>query len=220
MRCNFSTTDMKRQQLAQAFLGLVVLVLIWLAWPGAESSNDPSNPSKTESTANHEQSSLDSPSMGRDNRQRRPRNPERPVEDAGIDRILTNQAVDDDEAARMLREIAEDQGVPLSVRKDALGHGVLLNLSVFATMAADAELPEEMAEVLFDEVRNAGGDLALQLRAFMDFLNHPSAEIREDAKDTLAFLLDDDLSEDDIDTLKKKAAEKLAELEAEKLKDE
>ena len=220
MRCNFSTTDMKRQQLAQAFLGLVVLVLIWLAWPGAETSYDPSNPSKTESRDNHKQSSLDSPSMGRDNRQRRPRNPERPVEDAGIDRILTNQAVDDDEAARMLREIAEDQGVPLSVRKDALGHGVLLNLSVFATMAADAELPEEMAEVLFDEVRNAGGDLALQLRAFMDFLNHPSAEIREDAKDTLAFLLDDDLSEDDIDTLKKKAAEKLAELEAEKLKDE
>ena len=211
---------MKRQQLAQAFLGLVVLVLIWLAWPGAETSYDPSNPSKTESRDNHKHSSLDSPSMGRDNRQRRPRNPERPVEDAGIDRILTNQAVDDDEAARMLREIAEDQGVPLSVRKDALGHGVLLNLSVFATMAADAELPEEMAEVLFDEVRNAGGDLALQLRAFMDFLNHPSAEIREDAKDTLAFLLDDDLSEDDIDTLKKKAAEKLAELEAEKLKDE
>jgi len=211
---------MKRKQLAQAFLGLVVLVLIWLAWPGAESSDDPSNPSKTETRANHKQSSLDSPGMGRDNRQRRPRNPEPPAEDAGIDRILTNQAVDDDEAARMLREIAEDQAVPLSVRKDALGHGVLLNLNEFATMAADPELPEEMAEVLFDAVRNAGDDLALQLRALLDFLNHPSTEIREDAKDTLAFLLDDDLSEDDTDTLKKKAAEKLAELDATKLMDE
>jgi hypothetical protein len=211
MRCNFSTTDMKRQQLAQAFLGLVVLVLIWLAWPGAESSDDPSNPSKTETRANHKQSSLDSPSMGRDNRQRRPRNPEPPAEDAGIDRILTNQALDDKEAARMLREIAEDQAVPLSVRKDSMEHGVLLNLNEFATMAADPELPEEMAEALFDAVRNHGDDLALQLRALLDFLNHPSTEIREDAKDTLAFLLGDDLGKDDIETLKKKAAEKLAE---------
>jgi hypothetical protein len=202
---------MKRQHLTQIFLGLVVIFFIWLAWPRAESSDDPSNPSKTETRAIHKQSSLESPGMGRDTRQRRPRNPEPPAEDAGIDRILTNQAVDDDEAARMLREIAEDQGVPSSVRKDALGHGVLLNLNEFATMAADPELPEEMAEVLFDAVRNHGEDLALQLRAFMDFLNHPSTEIHEDAKDTLAFLLGDDLGKDDIETLKKKAAEKLAE---------
>ena len=155
--------------------------------------------------------------MGRDTRPRRLRNPNSAVEDGGIDRILTNEALDDDEAARMLREIAEDQGVPSSVRKDAMEHGVLLNVSEFAPMAADPELPEEMAEALFDAVRNHGGDLALQLRAFMDFLNHPSAEIREDAKDTLAFLLGDDLGKDDVETLTKKADEELAELEAEKL---
>ena len=198
--------------MTQVFLGLVLLVLIWLAWPGTKSSDDPSNPSKTETRANHKQGSLDSPGMGRDTRQRRPRNPNSAVEDAGIDRILTNQALDDDDAARMLREIAEDQRVEPFVRKEAMEHGVLLNLSGFATMAADPELPEEMAEALFDAVRNYGDDMALQLRAFMDFLNHPSAEIREDAKDTLAFLLGDDLGEDDIETLKKKAAEKLAEL--------
>lgn len=50
----------------------------------------------------------------------------------------------------------------------------------------------------------------------MDFLNHPSAEIREDARDTLAFLLGDDLGKDDIETLTKKAAAELAEHEAEK----
>lgn len=155
--------------------------------------------------------------MGRDTRQRRLRNPNSAVEDGGIDRILTNQALDDDEAARMLREIAEDQGVPSSVRKDAMEHGVLLNVSGFAPMAADPELPEEMAEALFDAVRNHGGDLALQLRTLMDFINHPSEEIREDAKDTLAFLLGDDLGKDDVETLTKKAAEELAELEAEKL---
>lgn len=84
-------------------------------------------------------------------------------------------------------------------------------------MAADPELPEEMAEVLFDKVRNTGDDLALQLRSFMGFLNHPSTEIREDAKDTLAFLLGDDLGKDDVETLTKKAAEELAELESAKL---
>jgi hypothetical protein len=51
----------------------------------------------------------------------------------------------------------------------------------------------------------------------MDFLNHPSAEIREDAKDTLAFLLGDDLGKDDIATLTKKAVAELAELESVKL---
>ena len=83
-------------------------------------------------------------------------------------------------------------------------------------MAADPELPEEMAEALLDAVRNHGDDLPLQLRSFMGLLNHPSAEIREDAKDTLAFLLGDDLGKDDIETLTKKAAEELAEHEAEK----
>jgi hypothetical protein len=222
MRGKFSTTDMKRQQLTQVLLGLVVLVLIWLAWPGTKSSDDSSNPSKTEARANHKQSSLESPGMGRDTRQRRPRNPNSAVEDGGIDRILTNEALDDDDAARMLREIAEDQGVPSSVRKDALEHGVLLNLDldVFAPMAADPELPEEMAEALLDAVRNHGDDLPLQLRAYIDFLNHPSPEIHENAMGTLRHLLKDDLGADDVETLKKKAAAELAEHEAEKLKDE
>jgi hypothetical protein len=216
MRGKFSTTDMKRQQLTQVLLGLVMLVLIWLAWPGTKSADDPSNPSKTETRANLKQSGLDSPGMRRDTRQRRLRNPNSAVEDGGIDRILTNEALDDDDAARMLREIAEDQRMPSSVRKDAMEHGVLLNLSEFAPMAADPELPEEMAEALLDAVRNHGDDLPLQLRSFMGLLNHPSAEIREDAKDTLAFLLGDDLGKDDIETLTKKAAEELAEHEAEK----
>lgn len=219
MRCKSPTPDMKRQQFTQVFLGLVVLVLIWLAWPGTKSSDDPSNPSKTETRANHKQSRLDSPGMGRDTRQRRPRNPGLTNADAGIDRILTNEALDDDEAARMLREIAEDHGVPSSVRKDALEHGVLLNLDldVFAPMAADPELPEEMAEALLDAVRNQGDDLPLQLRAYMDFLNHPSPEIQEDAKDTLAHLLEDDEGKANAKSLINMAAVKLAELEAEKL---
>ena len=118
----------------------------------------------------------------------------------------------------MLRDIAEDQRVEPSVRKDAMEHGVLLNLdlNVFAPMAADPELPEEMAEALLDAVRNHGDDLPLQLRAYMDFLNHPSPQIRENAMGTLRHLLKDDLGADDIETLKKKAAEELAELEAEK----
>lgn len=125
----------------------------------------------------------------------------------------------------MLRDIAEDQRVEPSVRKDAMEHGVLLNLDlkVFAPMAADPELPEEMAEVLLDAVRNHGNNLPLQLRAYMDFLNHPAPEIQKNAMGTLRHLLKDDLGADDVDTLKKKAAEKIAELEeleAEKLKEE
>lgn len=194
-------------------MGLAVLVLIWLAWPGTKSGDDASNPSKTETRANDKRSSLDSSGKARETRQRRLRNSDRAATDTDIDGILRNEALDEEEAAWMLRDIAEDQRVELSVRKDAMEHGVLLDLNVFAPMAADPELPEEMAEVLLDAVRNHGDNLPLQLRAYMDFLNHPSPEIQENAKDTLAFLLKDDLGADDVDTLKKKAAKKIAELE-------
>lgn len=199
-------------------MGLAVLVLIWLAWPGTKSGDDPSNPSKTETRANDKRSSLDSSGKARETRQRRLRNSGSATTDTDIDGILTNKALDEEEAAWMLRDIAEDQRVEPSVRKDAMEHGVLLNLdlNVFAPMAADPELPEEMAEALLDAVRNHGDDLPLQLRAYMDFLNHPSPQIRENAMGTLRHLLKDDLGADDIETLKKKAAEELAELEAEK----
>lgn len=204
---------MKRQRLTQVFLGLAVLVLIWLAWPGTKSGDDPSNPSKTETRANDKRSSLHSSGKARETRQRRLRNSGSAATDTDIDGILRNEALDEEEAAWRLRDIAEDQRVEPSVRKDAMEHGVLLDLNVYAPMAADPELPEEMAETLLDAVRNHGDNLPLQLRAYMDFLNHPSPEIQENAKDTLAFLLKDDLGADDVDTLKKKAAEKIAELE-------
>lgn len=194
-------------------MGLAVLVLIWLAWPGTKSGDDASNPSKTETRANDKRSSLDSSGKARETRQRRLRNSGSAATDTDIDGILRNEALDEEEAAWMLRDIAEDQRVEPSVRKDAMEHGVLLDLNVLAPMAADPELPEEMAETLLDAVRNHGDNLPLQLRAYMDFLNHPFPEIQENAKDTLAFLLKDDLGADDVDTLKKKAAEKIAELE-------
>lgn len=210
---------MKRQRLTQVFLGLAVLVLIWLAWPGTKSGDDASNPSKTETRANDKRSSLDSSGKARETRQRRLRNSGSAATDTDIDGILRNEALDEEEAAWKLRDIAEDQRVEPSVRKDAMEHGVLLNLdlNVFAPMAADPELPVEMAEALLDAVRNHGDDLPLQLRAYMDFLNHPSPEIHEDAKDTLAHLLEDDEGKANAKSLINMAAEKLAELEAEKL---
>jgi hypothetical protein len=124
-------------------------------------------------------------------------------------------ATSNQEVAEQLRAIAQDKRMPENVRAEALGHGVILDLPVFVNMAADTQLPEAMAKELFQHVVNENGNPALQIRAYMDFLNHSSSEIREESKGLLAFVLEDDKGEADEATLIQMADAKLKQIEAE-----
>jgi hypothetical protein len=208
---------MKKQQLLSILIGLSLLLTIYLAWPKTKSANIPNEATNTESS--RKLIGWHSLGIGQNEKQQRHQNNAQSSEDAAIkriDRLINHQTLSNHEVAEQLLIIAEDKRIPEDARAEALGHGLILDLPVFAHMAADANLVEEMAEDLLQHVINENQDPALQIRALKDFLNHQSSEIREEAKQVLAFILGDDSGEADEATLIQMADAKLKQIEAEK----
>jgi hypothetical protein len=210
---------MKKPRLKLILTGLLVLFAIWMVWPETKTAgpseaaeNDPSRSGRN---------GWNLLGFGRDEKESRDPQRVRPSDDSGlqrIDRLINHEALSNREVAEQLLLIAKDQGVSENVRAEALGHGVILELELFANLAADAQLPEEMAENLLHHVMNENRDPALQIRTYKDFLNHSSPEIREKARETLAFILEDDFGKADEAALLQKADAKLKLIEEEKLK--
>ena len=211
---------MKKQKLRIILTALLMLGLIWIAWPEsklADSSGDLSNsePSKKDKRRDWHLfgSAGDDKSNGSKNRTSS-------LVDSGlkrIDRLITHQTLSNEEVAEQLRGIAQDKHMPEKVRSEALGHGVILDLDTFANLSADTQLPVEMAEVFLQHVINENRNPTLQIRTYVNFLNHSSPEIREEVQNLLAFMLEDDAGEKDVPSLLKMAEAKLKQLEAEKL---
>jgi hypothetical protein len=208
---------MKKQQLRRILIGLSLLLTIYLVWPKATSANILNEAAKTES--NRKLIGWHLLGIGPNEKQQRHQNNAQSSEDAAlkrIDRLINHQTLSNHEVAEQLLLIAQDKRIPENARAEALGHGLILDLPVFAHMAADANLVEEMAEDLLQHVINENQDPALQIRALKDFMNHQSSEIREEAKQLLAFILRDDSGEADEATLIQMADAKLKQIEAEK----
>jgi hypothetical protein len=208
---------MKNQRLCLILIGLLLLLTIYLVWPETKSADSPNEATNTES--NRKRIGWHLLGIGQNEKQQRPLNRTQSSGNSAmerIDRLITHQALGNHEVAEQLLIIAKDKRIPENARAEALGHGVILDLPVFAHMAVDSQLPEEMAEDLLQHVINDNGNQALQIRAYVDFLNHSSPEIREEAKQMLAFILEDDLGEADEATLIQMADAKLKQLEAEK----
>lgn len=219
---------MNYQRLRLILTALTLPVLIWFAWPDDESSvggqpkaNDSSSPGKPNRSGLADNDDSEFPRKNRPSSNPQDRNAS--VDEAAMARInslITNETLSNREVAEQLRMIAKDTRMSNEVRSEALGHGLILDSEVFASMAQDTQLPEEMADELLTHVINANDNPALQIQAFKDFLNHPSSEIRDQAKDMLAFILEDDAGEADEPTLRQMADAKLKQLEAEKLAEE
>ena len=209
---------MKNSRLRFLLTCLILLSLIWLVWPDQEASDHLSSDAET----NDKPRSLHIHrfgDLGRETKQDSLLKRSKPSNETGlqrIDRLINHQTLSNHEVAEQLLIIAEDKRIPEDARAEALGHGLILDLPVFAHMAADANLVEEMAEDLLQHVINENQDPALQIRALKDFLNHQSSEIREEAKQVLAFILGDDSGEADEATLIQMADAKLKQIEAEK----
>jgi hypothetical protein len=212
---------MKKERFKLILTGFLVLFAIWMAWPDTKTTNLPENTENQPSRSGRSGWSL--PGFGRDEKESGAPARVRPSDDSGlqrIDRLITHPTLSNREVAEQLLLIAKDQGVSENMRAEALGHGVILELAVFAGMAADTQLPEEMAENLLNHVINENTNPALQIRAYKDFLNHSSPEIREKARETLAFILEDDAGEADQAALLQMADAKLKQIEAEKSPEE
>lgn len=208
---------MKKQRFKLILTGFLVVFAIWMVWPETKTTGLSENTENQPSRSGRGGWSL--PGFGRD--EKGPGGPERirSSDDSvaqRIDRLINHPSLSNHEVAEQLLLIAKDRGVSEKVRAEALGHGVILELGVFASMAADTQLPEEMAENLLNHVINENTNPALQIRAYKDFMNHSSSEIRDEARETLAFILEDDAGEADQATLIQMADAKLKQIEAEK----
>lgn len=203
---------------------LFMVLLLWLLWPKQQllpisrqaiPSDEVTKPRIRTDTRIGEKDKFNDSKKIREGRPTRVK----PTTDSviqRIDRLINHPSLSNREVAEQLLLIAKDQGVSENMRAEALGHGVILELAVFAGMAADTQLPEEMAENLLTHVINENANPSLQIRAYKDFMNHSSPEIREEAKRLLAFILEDDAGEADQATLIQMADAKLKQIEAEK----
>lgn len=211
---------MKKQRVKLIVIGLLLLISIWIAWPETKQTSAQSQPITSNPSKNTQKGiGWHSLGFGEKTPQTRPQNrPDSSVDSASkrIDRLITNQTLSNQEVAAQLRVIAQDKRIPENVRAEALGHGVLLNLATFADMAADTQLPKDMAQDLLHHIINENRDPALQIRAYIEFLNHSTQEIREQAKDKLSFILEEDDHQYDEATLLQMADTKLKQIQAEK----
>lgn len=218
-RIKYST--MKKQRIKVILIWLVLLISIWIAWPETKQTSASSQPTTSNPSKNNQKGiGWHSLGFGEKKNQTRPQNrPSSSADSASkrIDQLITHQTLSNKEVAEQLRAIAQDKRIPENVRAEALGHGVILNLPTFADMAADTQLPKEMAQDLLHHVINENRDPALQIRAYIDFLNHSSQEIRDEAKNKLSFILEDDDHQHDEAALLQMADTKLKQIQAEKL---
>lgn len=217
---------MKNSRLRLLLACLILLSLIWLVWPDREHSQKNLNASPdAKSERTHVDLNLSDTEKynTHDKKQRKAPSRVESTNDQGLkrlDSLILNKTLSNREVAEQLHMIASDKGMSEEIRSQALGHGVLLDLPVFTNLAADTQLPVEMAEELLMHVINENRDPALQITTYKNFLNHPSSEIRDEARQLLAFILEDDFEEADQAKLVQMADAKLKQLEAQKLAEE
>jgi uncharacterized protein (UPF0147 family) len=211
---------MKNRRLRIILTALLMLGLIWIAWPESKLSDSSGDLSNSEPTKKDKRTDWRLFGSAEDDKSNRSKNRTSSLEASGlkrIDRLITHQTLSNEEVAEQLRGIAKDKHMPENVRAEALGHGVILDLDTFADLSADTQLPLEMAEELLQHVMNENRNPALQIRTYVNFLNHSSPEIRDEVQGLLAFMLEDDAGEKDVPSLLKMAEAKLKQLDAEKL---
>lgn len=202
---------------------LVGLVLILTKLGGSEKSK----PDESNGYEASEQSSLPSlaPSLdttaGAGELQRRTRSTlrktdasENPVSGQFplVERILSDTSRTDLEAAAELSGIARRTDIALDERFEALAHGMNLDFNSFAGFAAEPDLPVELAQPYLDELLNQNRTPILQIEGCIALLDHPDQEIREQAAEQLAFMVEKESLVESPDELKQAAAEKLEDL--------
>ncbi len=210
--------DIHRFRLHLLVPALVLPALIWLAWPRSPEPEvqhiDPQTRASGKRLGSHE---LGNEATYHPKRLRSIRTMQMDEADKAalmrVESLVADPGLENHEAALELLMIAQDKRLSEKVRAEALEHGVLLDLPTFAGMAADDQMPLEMADTLLTHVINENQDEALQIRSYRDFLNHPSPEIHDQALQMLRFVVGDRDESEDEASLRRMAVDKLGELE-------
>ncbi len=129
-----------------------------------------------------------------------------------VERIISDTTQSDVQAAEALVEIARRGDVSLEERFEALAHGLNLDFKSFSGLAAETNLPLELAQRFLDELLNRNQQPVLQIEGCLALLNHTDQCIRSQAMEQLAFLVEKESLVESPQELKTAALAKLEEL--------
>lgn len=132
-----------------------------------------------------------------------------------IERLLGDESISVDEAAKQLSEIAGRKGLSEAERLEAMKHGLNLNFKALAEVVKNPDLPSPMAQLYVEELMNHNQERRGQMEACLSLMNHRDEEIRKQAQDLLAFYLGEESSAENPEELRKAAAEWLETQKAE-----
>ena len=126
-----------------------------------------------------------------------------------IERLLEDESISVDEAAKQLSEIAGRGNLPKTERLEAMKHGLNLNFKALAEVVKDPDLPSPMAQLYVEELMNHNEERREQMEACLWLMNHRDEEIRKQAQDLLAFYLGEESLAENPDGLRQQALEAL-----------
>ena len=137
-----------------------------------------------------------------------------------VERLLLDESLSETQAAQGLLEIVRNSGLSTEERDEALAHGLNLDFGVFGIMATDPALSLPLAQRYFDELANRNELPRQQIEGYLGLMSHHDEELRTQAADQLAFVLEDeDLAEAPAD-LRRLALEKLEVIKSEPQKND
>jgi hypothetical protein len=111
------------------------------------------------------------------------------VDSSEVESILSDAALSFEESATRLLESARREDLPMEARLDALDHAFNLDRWQAMTLCMEQPLAKPIAERLMSGIYNHGEAPKDQVSACMHLMLHDDAEIREQARGLLAFLI-------------------------------
>lgn len=129
-----------------------------------------------------------------------------------VERILDDESISESGAAASFAEIAMRSDISLEERYEALAHGLNLDFPSFVDIPSDPALPVEMAQLYLDELLNYNQNPVIQIEGCVALLKHSDKEIQVQAREQLAFLVQDESLVDFPERLPAAAAERIKHL--------
>lgn len=195
---------------------LVFVPVLWLAWPSSDKAGGGGDSQSSLEGRKHYPGDVRGADFDRtSDNPRRARSGRELSELTGVDRILADDAISNEQAALQLREIAMNPMNSVEDRLDALEHGFNLHAESFADFPQQKDLPSELASQYLHEIINHDDSPAVQIGGYMALMDHPDAEVADLAKEMLALELGDEGRESTREKLLVAAQTKLAKLTSE-----
>lgn len=131
-----------------------------------------------------------------------------------VQRILADESLSGKQAGAELAGIARRTDISEEERFEALAHACNLDFKSVLGLAEDTSLPVGLAQRFLDELANRNHFPKEQIVGCLSLMNHSDAEIRDQATQQLAFLLEAEALASSPEALRKAASEKIKAIEA------